>query len=78
MKDVVVWSKPSCVQCSAVKRTLAKYGVEYDEKDLSLPEHAEQLEQFRDAGFIQAPVVTIGGVPRFAGFEVNVMEDIFS
>jgi glutaredoxin len=77
ISDVVVWSLPSCVQCNAVKRTLTKKGVEYEERDLSLDEHADKLTEFKDKGFLGAPVVTVGGVPRFCEFNVTEIENIF-
>lgn len=52
---VVVWSKPACVQCTATKRDLDKYGIPYIERDLT--EHEGQAQKFRDAGYATAPVV---------------------
>ena len=52
---VVVWSKPSCVQCVATKRKLDQYGIPYIERDLT--EHTGHAEEFRDAGYATAPVV---------------------
>ena len=52
---VVVWSKPSCVQCTATKRALTKHGIPFIERDLT--EHVGQAEKFRDAGHATAPVV---------------------
>ena len=36
MSAVIVWSKPSCVQCTAVKRRLTEAGVPFEEYDLYL------------------------------------------
>lgn len=52
---VVVYTKPSSVQCTNTCRALADAGVEYFVHDLS--ENPEALEGIREAGFLQAPVV---------------------
>lgn len=78
MKDVVVWTQPACGGCFGVKRTFDRMGVDYEEADLTAPEHADKIEEFRKAGFMEAPVVTIGGTPRFAGFRPDKIEEIFS
>ena len=51
--------------------------VEFEVKDLSLEEHADKLAEFKAKGFLGAPVVTVGGVPRFCEFNVTEIERIF-
>lgn len=63
--SVTVWSKTPCVQCNAVKRQLKKGNVPFEEK--MLEDHPEQLEAFKAAGLMQAPVVVATGVETFAG-----------
>lgn len=53
--SVAVYSKPSCVQCTATYRALDRAGVEYEVFDVSADEKA--LEAVRELGYMQAPVV---------------------
>lgn len=53
--SVTVYSKPSCVQCTATYRALDKQGIEYEIFDVSVDEKA--LETVKELGYLQAPVV---------------------
>lgn len=56
--SVTVYSKPSCVQCTATYRGLDNKGVEYDVVDTSVDENA--LSYVKDElGYLAAPVVVI-------------------
>lgn len=52
---ITVYSKPSCVQCTATKKALDKAGVGYDEVDISVDDAAR--DYIMGLGFKQAPVV---------------------
>ncbi|KQO98693.1 glutaredoxin-like protein NrdH [Leifsonia sp. Leaf264] len=52
---VTVYTKPSCVQCTATYRALDNKGVEYEVVDVSIDENA--LETIKALGYLQAPVV---------------------
>ena len=52
--SVTVYTKPSCVQCNATKRALAKAGLAYREVDLT--QDAEALETVKAMGYQSAPV----------------------
>ena len=52
---ITVYSKPSCVQCTATYRALDRAGLSYDVVDLSADERA--LAQVLELGYQQAPVV---------------------
>ena len=52
---VTLYTKPSCVQCTATYRALDNKGIEYTVKDLSLDEDA--LAEVKALGYLQAPVV---------------------
>ncbi|WP_449278452.1 glutaredoxin-like protein NrdH [Leucobacter sp. GX24907] len=52
---ITVYTKPSCVQCTATYRALDSQGIEYDVLDLSQDETA--LETVKELGYLQAPVV---------------------
>lgn len=62
---ITVYSKPSCVQCSATYRALDKAGLPYRTVDISLD--AEALEQVKSLGYTQAPVV-VAGEDHWSGF----------
>lgn len=65
--DVTVWTKPSCVQCTAVKRRLTKAGVPFTERDLTAEENASDLEYFQKLGYRTAPITEHQKV-AFPGF----------
>lgn len=55
MSTITVYSKPSCVQCTATYRALDSKGIEYNIVDLSTDEAA--LQTIKELGYRQAPVV---------------------
>ena len=55
--ELVVYSKPSCVQCNATYRALDSKGIPYRVVDLS--ENPDALEYVQDLGYLQAPVVVV-------------------
>lgn len=63
--SITLYTKPSCVQCNATKRALAKAGLSYSEVDLT--EDAEALEAVKALGYQSAPVVFADG-DHWAGF----------
>ncbi|MFD2674332.1 glutaredoxin-like protein NrdH [Gulosibacter bifidus] len=52
---ISVYSKPSCVQCTATYRALDKQGIEYEVFDVSADDKA--LAAVKELGYLQAPVV---------------------
>ena len=73
MSAVIVWSKPSCQQCRMVKFRLEAAGVEYEERDLTVPESAKDLEHSRGLGYYSAPITEFGeiAVPGFMPSEID-------
>lgn len=63
---VTVYSKPSCVQCTATYRALDQKGVNYEIVDLSQDQHA--FDTVRNLGYMQVPVV-VAGEDHWAGFQ---------
>jgi glutaredoxin-like protein NrdH len=54
-KEVTVYSKPACVQCTATKRWLESKGIDYVEDDaIANLDHIQALLQFK-----QAPVIRV-------------------
>lgn len=56
---ITVYSKPSCVQCTATYRALDKLGLAYEVVDLAEDEQA--LTELLALGYQQAPVVQADG-----------------
>ncbi|QWS33034.1 glutaredoxin domain-containing protein [Curtobacterium aetherium] len=66
MSNVTIYSKPSCVQCTATYRALDGKGIAYTVADLE-HEPVETIEQFKARGLMQAPIV-ITDTDEWAGF----------
>ena len=62
---ITVYTKPSCVQCTATYRALDNKGIEYDVLDVTADDAA--LEKVRALGYMQAPVV-IADDDHWSGF----------
>ena len=56
---ITVYSKPSCVQCTATYRALDKLGLDYEVVDLAEDEAA--LQDLLSRGYQQVPVVQADG-----------------
>lgn len=69
----VVYSKPKCVQCTAVKRWLDKNDFAYDVVDVTQDQEAYQA--LVDAGFTGVPVTKIEGLDPFHGFDIKILEE---
>lgn len=63
---ITVYTKPSCVQCDATKRTLTKIGLEYQTIDVTEDETA--YEMLVEKGFKSMPVVDANG-EWWSGFQ---------
>lgn len=69
---VTVYSKPSCVQCTATYRALDRAGVPYETADVSTD--TEALDFVKTLGYAQVPVVYVehpatGAVDHWSGFQ---------
>lgn len=65
---VQIFTTPNCVQCNATKRQFDKLGIVYDSIDLT--QHPEQLEQFKESGLTQSPIVLAEG-QSWSGFRIE-------
>lgn len=72
---VTVYTKPSCVQCTATYRALDSKGIEYEVLDVSTDEQA--LETVKALGYLQAPVV-IADDEHWSGFRPDRIDDLAS
>lgn len=73
MVDVVVYSTPACPQCMSTKRLMDKKGIKYREVDLTT--EPEKLEEFRQQGFTQAPIVTTD-IKVWSGFRFEKIDSL--
>ena len=55
--EITVYTKPSCVQCTATYRALDSRGIAYEVIDVT--QDNEALEKIKTLGYLQAPVVVI-------------------
>ena len=70
--EITVYSKENCVQCNATYRALGKMALEYTV--VMLEDMPEKVEEFRNEGLMQAPIVEVDG-ERWSGFRPNkIME----
>lgn len=73
---VIVYSKPSCVQCNATYRALDAKGVRYEIVDLTAEESAGALEYVKELGYAQAPVVVVDDEDHWSGFQPGEIDRI--
>lgn len=77
MTKVTVYSKPSCVQCTATYRALDSKGVDYNVVDLT--ENADALAYVQELGYSSAPVVVAEdgtGQDHWSGFQPDQIDRI--
>lgn len=70
---VKVFTRPSCVQCTATYRALDAKGIEYEVIDVS--EDAQALEEVKALGYLQAPVVIVDS-DHWSGFRPDKIEEL--
>lgn len=70
---VTVYTKPSCVQCTATYRALNARGIEFEIFDVSVDDKA--LQAVKDLGYLQAPVV-IADDEHWSGFRPDKIDEL--
>jgi len=71
--EVKVWTTPACVQCEQTKKQLTKLGITYTEH--SLADNPEQLEAFKEQGYLQAPIVETD-IKIWTGFRLDKIKSL--
>lgn len=74
MTQVIVYTKPACVQCNAVFRALDKAGIAYEKVDISID--SEARDYVMSLGYLQAPVVYAGPNDHFSGFRPDRIKQL--
>jgi glutaredoxin-like protein NrdH len=70
---LTVYSKPSCVQCTATYRALDAKGIEYDVVDLTTnPAALEYVME--ELGYSAAPVVVASDQDHWSGFRPDLID----
>jgi len=70
---VRIYSKPSCMQCTATYRALDKRGVAYEIVDINA--NSEAYSYIIQLGYRQLPVV-VAGETHWAGFRPDMISKI--
>ncbi|MDC5707257.1 glutaredoxin-like protein NrdH [Vibrio europaeus] len=71
--DIIVYSKPQCVQCTATVRALQAKGIDHKVVDLTLDDSA--MESVQSMGYRQAPVV-VAGARHWSGFRPDMISQL--
>ncbi|WP_308470905.1 glutaredoxin-like protein NrdH [Rathayibacter sp. AY1G1] len=70
---LVVYSKPSCMQCTMTYRVLDKKGIEYTVVDITTnPEALAYITE--ELGYSAAPVVVASDQDHWSGFRPDLIE----
>lgn len=71
--SLIVYSKPSCVQCTATYRALDAKGIQYTVVDLTT--NPASLEYVMDElGYSAAPVVVASDQDHWSGFRPDLID----
>lgn len=71
--NVVIYTKPNCVQCNMTKRRFEDNGVAYTTIDITKDPSA--LDTLIENGFKAAPVVNVGDL-WWAGFQPDKIDSV--
>lgn len=74
MKNITVYSKPNCMQCTFTKKFLDEKDISYTTYDVF--ENEKALKTVKDLGFQSLPVVVIDGEKPFFGFRPDLLEKL--
>ncbi len=74
MKDVIIYSTPTCVYCDLAKNFFKEKGVEYTDYDVSTDNEKRQ-EMVEKSGQMGVPVIFIGE-EMIIGFDKDKVEEI--
>ena len=66
MGTVLLYTSPGCPDCAAVRRYLTEHGVEFEERDVTRPEVAEEAKS--RYGVRVAPITVIDGQASYGTF----------
>ena len=71
--SITMYSKPSCVQCTATERWLTSRDIPFDKIDVTKDEAA--LDFTKSLGYLQAPVIYIDENAHWSGFDPGQLSE---
>jgi len=71
---VTIYSKPSCIQCTATYHAFKKRGVEFKIVDVNVDSDA--YSYIVSLGYRQLPVVVVGEEQHWAGFRPDMISKV--
>ncbi|UUX34445.1 glutaredoxin-like protein NrdH [Fundicoccus culcitae] len=74
MKNIIVYSKPNCMQCNFTKKFLDQKEINYTDYDVY--ENEAALNRVKELGFQSLPVIEIEGEEPFFGFRPDLLEKL--
>ncbi|KQH80017.1 glutaredoxin [Mycobacterium gordonae] len=66
MSSIIVYTKPSCVQCQATVRALDKAGRSY--RAIDVTQDSQARDYVLSLGYLTAPVVYVSADEHWSGF----------
>jgi len=73
-RNIILYSKPNCMQCNFTKLFFENNNVEFTVKDVF--ESEEALAEVKELGFQSLPVIVADGVEPFFGFRPDLLEKL--
>ena len=73
-RNIILYSKPNCMQCNFTKQCFENNNVEFTVKDVF--ESEEALAEVKELGFQSLPVIVADGVEPFFGFRPDLLEKL--
>ena len=70
---IVIYTTPSCVQCTMTAKAMDKLGIIYDKIDLS--QHPDLIERFRAMRHLAAPIV-VTDKKTWSGFRIEKIRSL--
>ncbi|OBJ90338.1 glutaredoxin-like protein NrdH [Mycobacterium asiaticum] len=74
MREVIVYTKPACVQCVATTKALDKAGIAYRTIDVGADQAAR--DYVMSLGYLSAPVIHLSPTEHWAGFRPDRLRRI--
>lgn len=72
---ITVYSKPSCVQCTATYRSLDSYGLEYQVVDVTTNDTALAYVKV-ELSYLGAPMVVVSGHDHWTGYRLGHIDRV--
>jgi len=73
MKKVLLYTTPGCMSCRSLAKAMDKRGIVFD--TINLAQNPEMLEQLKELGYQEAPIVTTDGF-SFSGYRPGKIEEL--